>query len=272
MSSSIVISTGAPQGCVLSPTLYSIFTHDCITSNESDNLVVKFADDTTDSGFILDDDETKYREQVCELEDWFDHNNLILNVPKTKEMIIDFRKKVISPPPPLIIKGETVEQVSSFKLLGTTLNNTITWGTHIQEILKKSRQRLYFLRKLRSFGVKNEILQTFYCAILEQVLTQSITNWFDRATQSDLVKLNSVVKNSEKIVGTSLLPLEFIYHQRMEGRVDKILKDKNHPAQKYFEYLPHGTRFRAFFGNRRFVDSFFPSAVKHFNSIHSRSS
>ena len=209
---------------------------------------------------------------MCELEDWFDHNNLILYVPKTKEMIIDFRKKVISPPPPLIIKGETVEQVSSFKLLGTTLNNTITWGTHIQEILKKSRQRLYFLRKLRSFGVKNEILQTFYCAILEQVLTQSITNWFDRATQSDLVKLNSVVKNSEKIVGTSLLPLEFIYHQRMEGRVDKILKDKNHPAQKYFEYLPHGTRFRAFFGNRRFVDSFFPSAVKHFNSIHSRSS
>ena len=38
-----------------------------------------------DSGFILDDDESKYREQVCALEDWFDLNNLLLNVPKTKD-------------------------------------------------------------------------------------------------------------------------------------------------------------------------------------------
>ena len=176
-------------------------------------------------------------------------------------MIIDFRKKVVSPPPPLIIKGEVVEQVPSFKLLGTTRNNTLTWSTHIQEILKKARQRLYFLRKLRSFGVKNEILQMFYCAIIQQVLTQSITNWYDRATQSDLSKLNSIVKISEKIVGTTLLPLQFIYHQRMEGRVNNILSDKSHTAHKYLEYLPHGTRFRAFFGNRRFADSFFPSAV-----------
>ena len=209
---------------------------------------------------------------MCELEDWFDHNNLLLNVTKTKEMIIDFRKKVVSPPPPLIIKGEVVEQVPSFKLLGTFLNNTLTWSTHIFEILKKARQRLYFLRKLKSFGVKNEILQIFYCAIIQQVLTQSITNWYDRATQSDIAKLNSVIKNSERIVGTSLLPLQFIYHQRLEGRVNRILKDKNHPAQKYFEYLPHGKRFRAFYGNRRFVDSFFPSAVKHFNMKNGRSS
>ena len=29
-STSLILKTGAPQGCVLSPLLYSLFTHDCV--------------------------------------------------------------------------------------------------------------------------------------------------------------------------------------------------------------------------------------------------
>ena len=32
-SSTLCLSTGAPQGCVLSPLLYSLFTHDCMHSH-----------------------------------------------------------------------------------------------------------------------------------------------------------------------------------------------------------------------------------------------
>ncbi len=45
-SSPLILNTGAPQGCVLSPLLYSLYTHDC-TATHSSNVIVKFADDTT---------------------------------------------------------------------------------------------------------------------------------------------------------------------------------------------------------------------------------
>ncbi len=56
-SSPLILNTSAPQGCVLSPLLYSIYTHDC-TATHSSNVIVKFADDTTVIGLITDNDET----------------------------------------------------------------------------------------------------------------------------------------------------------------------------------------------------------------------
>ncbi|XP_070978685.1 trace amine-associated receptor 6-like [Oncorhynchus clarkii lewisi] len=41
-----VIKLSIANGCVLSPFLYSLFTHDCIARHES-NTIIKFADDTT---------------------------------------------------------------------------------------------------------------------------------------------------------------------------------------------------------------------------------
>ncbi len=65
-SSPLTLNTGAPQGCVLSPLLYSLYTHDC-TATHSSNIIVKFADDTTVIGLITDNDETAYREEVSTL-------------------------------------------------------------------------------------------------------------------------------------------------------------------------------------------------------------
>ena len=99
-SATLILNTGAPQGWVLSPLsplLYSLFTHDCTIGHNS-NTIIKFADDTTVVGLITDNDETAYREEVRDLAVWCQDNNLSLNMIKTKEMIVDYRKKRTKPP------------------------------------------------------------------------------------------------------------------------------------------------------------------------------
>ncbi len=106
-SSTTILSTGAPQGCVLSPLLFTMLTHDC-TAKFSSNHIIKFADDTSVVDLISNNDEMHYREEVAQLAEWCGANNLSLNMGKKKEVEMDLRWNSVDHPP-LTIDSSTVE-------------------------------------------------------------------------------------------------------------------------------------------------------------------
>ncbi|KAI4895689.1 hypothetical protein NFI96_005785 [Prochilodus magdalenae] len=133
-----------------------------------------FADDITIVGLISNNNEEAYREEVSFLTHWCRENNLSLNVNKTKELIVDFRKQE-RVHTPITINGATVERVSSFKFLGVHITEELTWTEHTTRVVKKGQQRLFFLRRLKRFGMDPRILRTFYTCTVESILTGSIT-------------------------------------------------------------------------------------------------
>jgi hypothetical protein len=82
---------------------------------------------------------------------WCREDNLSLNVNKTKELIVDFRKT--DGAPPTHIDGTAVEKVKSFKFLGLHIIDKLKWSNHTDSVVNKAQQRLFNLRRLKKFGL-----------------------------------------------------------------------------------------------------------------------
>ncbi len=147
-------------------------------------------------------------------------------------MIVDYRRTPALPP--LTIMSSTVTAVESFRFLSTTIYQVLKWDNHINSIVKKAQQRLYFLLRLRKFNLPQELLKQFYSAIIESILCSSITVWFSSATKSDHRRLWRVVQTAVCIIGTTLPTLHELYSSRVSKRAGKLTLDPSHPAHSLF--------------------------------------
>ena len=96
-------------------------------------------------GLISDDDESAYRDDVKHLVRWCARNDLVLNVSKTKEIVVDFRKSK-SVPSTHIVNNSEVEIVDSFTFLGIHITSNLSWSC-----VKKVNNVYIFCAASRSF-------------------------------------------------------------------------------------------------------------------------
>ncbi|KAK3544834.1 hypothetical protein QTP86_027506, partial [Hemibagrus guttatus] len=172
-----------------------------------------------------------------------------------------------SPPPPVILCDCPVTSVESFRFLDTTITKELKWKQNIRSLTKKAQQRMYFLRQLKKFLLPVKMLVNFYTAIIESILTSSITFWFAAATARDKAKLQRVIHSAEKVIGCSLPSLQELYVSRSRRRAAEIAADPSHPGNELFRSLPSGKRLRSIRTRTSLhKNSFFPTAVSLLNS------
>lgn len=120
-----MISTSCPQCCVLSPLFYTLYTCDCVAS-QNNTSIIKFADDTTVIGLITRGVETDYKAEVAGLKAWCKENNLSLNTDKSKEMIIDPSKRRVQHLP--VYQGGE----------GKNITDQLTWSHNTKQLFKSA--------------------------------------------------------------------------------------------------------------------------------------
>ena len=115
-------------------------------------------------------------------------------------MCIDFRRNwtVISP---IVVNGEHVEQVDSFKYLGVMLDGKLSFTEHVTAVQKKSQQRLHVLRKLRAFYVDPLLFLRLYRSIIEPLLTYCSICYYPALSVKNRNRLLKISHVSAKIIG-----------------------------------------------------------------------
>ena len=146
---------------------------------------------------------------------------------------------------PILIYRAVVKQVESFKFLGVHITNKLTWSKHTKTVVKRARQNLFPLRRLKRFGMGPQILKRFYSCIIKSILTGCITAWYGNCLASDRKALQMLMRTAQYITGAKLPATQDLYTRRCQRKALNIVKDSTHPSHRLFSLLLHGKWYRS---------------------------
>lgn len=170
------IKAGVPQGSVLGPILYLIYTRD-IPQFEQDTIAT-FADDTAILAVGKNHEEAanKLQTSVNQINNWTKRWRIKLN--ETKSVHINFTNKS-EQQIPISINNAQIPHANSAKYLGITLDARLRWKVHVkkkkEELDIRFKKMYWLLGRHSSLSTYNKIL--LYKQVLKPVWTYGIQLW-----------------------------------------------------------------------------------------------
>ena len=159
--------------------------------------------------------------------------------------------------------------MDQYKYLGSIVDNKLDWSANAMALLKRGNQRLYFLKKLKAFGVCPKLLELFYKATTESVATFNILGHFGSLKEHDKARLSRITKTASRLVGHPVAGLQSVFEDRAVRRLRAIQQDPTHPLwdELRSQTSDRSGRLISFKARtERFRQSFLPTVIRLANS------